>query len=335
MTVPLLLLLAAVSQQAYSLPGNTISIMSYNIMDSGFADASGKYDPVGDRVPGNLTDFMASQSPFVDVLGIVETGAWRMNDTSKHPGYLSIAASWGYEHVHVRGNCAIMSHAPLEIIDEPSVGYSTIVARVLDKIFIVTSMSCMSYPTKYKAFEAMGEYVMRYKDDPLVLMGDLNSISPQDKHRYNETLICGNGTYNEAEQSGEDVVNYCLKHVSSNGAVEWKLDFKPMASLLNSSDLIDLCFVSGGFFDVDTDNLHYPVSECGLSNPTLLIHMTGRYSSKYHGSHGHDHATAKIDYILANQKMLEKNRFHHTNVIKTLQADGCSDHYPIEAVFMD
>jgi hypothetical protein len=32
--------------------------------------------------------------------------------------------------------------------------------------------------------------------------------------------------------------------------------------------------------------------------------------------------------------MLERNRFHHTNVIKTLQADGCSDHYPIEAVFM-
>ena len=64
------LLLAAIGQQAVlSLPSNTISVMSYNIMDSGFADASGKYDPVGDRVPGNLTNFMAQQSPFFDVLG--------------------------------------------------------------------------------------------------------------------------------------------------------------------------------------------------------------------------------------------------------------------------
>ena len=45
-----------------ALPSNTLSIMSYNIMDSGFADESGKYDPVGDRVPGNLTNFMASHS---------------------------------------------------------------------------------------------------------------------------------------------------------------------------------------------------------------------------------------------------------------------------------
>ena len=28
------------------------------------------------------------------------------------------------------------------------------------------------------------------------------------------------------------------------------------------------------------------------------------------GSHGHDHATAKIDYILANKGMLRSHRFH-------------------------
>ena len=42
----------------------------------------------------------------------------------------------------------------------------------------------------------------------------------------------------------------------------------------------------------------------------------------------------QIDYILANRKMLQLNRFHHTNVITTFQVDGCSDHYPIEATFM-
>ena len=104
-------------------------------------------------------------------------------------------------------------------------------------------------------------------------------------------------------------------------------------SLLNSSDLVDLCFVSGGFYDIDADNRMDRFSQCGFSNPSLLIHMTGLYGN-FSGSRGHDHATAKIDYILANNKMLEHNRFHHTNVVKTMQADGCSDHYPIEAVFM-
>ena len=56
-------MLGAASLMVYGL--TRLSIMSYNIMDSGFADESGKYDPVGDRIPGNLTDFMAATSPFV------------------------------------------------------------------------------------------------------------------------------------------------------------------------------------------------------------------------------------------------------------------------------
>ena len=32
--------------------------------------------------------------------------------------------------------------------------------------------------------------------------------------------------------------------------------------------------------------------------------------------------------------LLERNRFHHTGVLTPFQADGCSDHYPIHALFM-
>ena len=439
---------------AAALPSDTLSIMSYNIMDSGFADESGRYDPVGDRIPGNLSAFMVAQAPFVDVLGLVETASWADHDTSAHPGFPSIAKSWGYEYVHVRSNCAIMSHAPLTVVDEPGVGRSTIVARVLNTTFVVTSMAASSYRDKYQEFEALGEYVRdKYEDEPLVLMGDLNAVSPLDARRYNETRLCGNGTYDAAAQAGEYVEDYCLEQFPGGGgggggggrawqydettgikwcsgadcliddtgqcgaaqadlfgagvhdncvllpaamnetaqvaaceaacsganacagftfypadptaaglheacfrsdcsnkppdasstarcyqkrgfAPRWGLDFKPMSSLLNSSGLVDLCFVSGGFYDADTDSRAEPSSECGFSNPSLLIHMTGRGYGNYSGSRGHDHATAKIDYILANNKMLERSRFHHTNVIKTLQADGCSDHYPIEAVFM-
>ena len=183
LSILLLLLLGA------NCPAHGLSVMSYNIMESGFADESGRYDPVGDRVPGNLTNFMASLSPFVDVLDLIETSAWSAHGNNRHPGYIEIAEAWGYSHVHVRGNCAIMSHNLLEIVDEPSEGDSTIVARVKNTTFIITSMSSISYENKYKDFEAMAKYVMaNYKDEPLILMGDLNSLSPLDKARYNEVI---------------------------------------------------------------------------------------------------------------------------------------------------
>ncbi|GMH81170.1 hypothetical protein TrST_g11761 [Triparma strigata] len=298
-------------------------------MDSGFASDSGKYDPVGDRVPGNLTDYVFSMNGFVDVLGVVETGLWGDGGDGV-PSKEEIAKSWGFEYIHVRSNCAFMSHKEMKVVEEPSEGSSTIVAEVDDITYIVTSMSANSYASKWEDFKALSDLVMRYQDRPLVLMGDLNSISPMDSVRYNETLLCGNGTYNADEQSGEYVINFCLEDESSG---DWKLDFKPMATLLNNTDLTDLCFLQGGFYDVDSDGLGQ-YSQCGFSNPTLLIHMTGDYGYD-RGSHGHDHAMVKIDYILANKKMLETNRFHHSTVLRSFQADGASDHYPIEATFLD
>ena len=62
--------------------------------------------------------------------------------------------------MHVRSNCAIMSHSPMTIVDEPGVGSSTIVAQVLNTTFIVTSFGAFSSRNKYESFEAMASYVM-------------------------------------------------------------------------------------------------------------------------------------------------------------------------------
>ena len=254
----------------------SLQIMSYNIMDSGFADDSSDYDPVGDRVPGNLTNFAKHGiSPFYDVLGIIETSCWsedgvdRYNNT--HQNVSAIATSWGYEHYHLRDNIALFSHEPINLLDKPSVGYNTIVAEIKGVNYIVSSFSSISYESKHEEFTSMGEYVMKYKDKPLILMGDMNSISPQDEHRYNETLLCGNGTYDAEGQSGEYIGNFCLQDNSTVSPGPYKLDY-PVGSLLEASDLTDLCFLNGGFYDIDTDSIQ-KYSQCGFSNPTLLIHM--------------------------------------------------------------
>ena len=159
----------------------------------------------------------------------------------------------------MRSNCAIMSHSPMTIVDEPGVGSSTIVAQVLNTTFIVTSFGAFSSRNNSGLHEAC------FRSDC--------SRKPADP---TSTARC----------------------YEKRGFSSWGLDFKPMASLLNNSDLVDLCFVSGGFYDVDTDNLAGQFSECGFSNPTLLIHMTGNYSDAYSGSRGHDHATAKVSVTL-------------------------------------
>ena len=49
---------------------------------------------------------------------------------------------------------------------------------------------------------------------------------------------------------------------------KWALDFRPMGTLLNNSDLVDLCFVAGGFYDVDVDNL--PIGRRSAPSRTQL-----------------------------------------------------------------
>eukprot|EP00939_MAST-03C_sp_MAST-3C-sp1_P002069 g2069.t1 len=320
---------------------SALSVWSYNIMDSGFASSSGVWDPVGNRIPGNLTDFLrTSAARHVDVLGIVETAAWTRNGSTDHPGYIDIAESWGFSHVHVRSNCAIMSKKNMSVLEEPEEGSSTIVASIDGVIYIVTSMSSESYASKYEDFKRLGELVNRYDDQgELILMGDLNAISPLDSPRYNQTLLCGNGTYNPNTHSGEYVINFCLPPEEENAtktselnSENWMLDFKPMETLLTTTNLTDLCFVEGGFYDADPDRIGQ-FSSCAFSNPTLLIRMTGSHAD---APSAYKHAQAKIDYILANKKMLESDRFvfHHSTVLRSFQADGCSDHYPIEATFL-
>ena len=146
------------------------------------------------------------------------------------------------------------------MLDEPSAGYNTIVAEIKGVNYIVSSFSSLSYESKHKEFTSMGEYIMDgFKDKPLILMGDMNSISPQDEHRYNETLLCGNGTYDADGQSGEYIGNFCLQDNSTVSPGPFKLDY-PIGSLLEASDLTDLCFLNGGFYDVDNDSIQQYVA---------------------------------------------------------------------------
>lgn len=219
---------------------------------------------------------------------------------------------------------------PMELIEEPSEGDNTIVARLIeeDVVVIVTSMSSLSYDAKAQDFRALGDLVNRYENTSLLLMGDLNAISPQDANRYNESLLCGNGTYDANAHTGEYVINFCLQNKTDG---HWYLDYSPIKTLLDTTSLVDLCFVNGGFYDVDEDVLS-AYSNCALSNPTTLIRMAG---NKTYAPIAYTHAMAKIDYIFANDKLMKHptRRFHHTTVMRSAQLDGCSDHYPIEATF--
>ena len=141
--------------------------------------------------------------------------------------------------MHVRGNCAIMAHKPLHILEEPSEGDSAIVAMVDNVTYIVTSMSSLSYAKKVDDFRKLGGLVNRYSNSALLLMGDLNTLSPQDAPRYNASLLCSSRT-SAAQQTGEYVENCACRQPRTMKPTNWCSTTRSVVS--SRRPFYDLCY---------------------------------------------------------------------------------------------
>eukprot|EP01063_Lacrimia_lanifica_P001667 TRINITY_DN10863_c0_g1_i1.p1 TRINITY_DN10863_c0_g1~~TRINITY_DN10863_c0_g1_i1.p1 ORF type:complete len:312 (+),score=75.06 TRINITY_DN10863_c0_g1_i1:55-990(+) len=292
---------------AHALP-NSLTVMSYNIMNGGFGSLSGKWDPQ-DRVPGNLTDYVRSSvAPHYRVLGIVEAKGWTETPTGGHPTISEIAKAWGYEHYWHSGNeLAFMSHDPIKFIElapGPMCG-----AAVVDIENVTYIQTCLGdYATsRLPGAQALASIVKKYADRPTLVMGDFNGLSPQDLPRYNVTYLCQ-----------EYPVNYCLV----DGAGKSYLESASLQTVLDAG-LTDLCWLDGDAGKGPASPA--TASQCSNSNPTPIIHWwTGERPLQ---------PTAKIDYIFANAALLQHYRTLHSRVVINAATDGSSDHYPVEATF--
>ena len=151
-----------------------------------------------------------------------------------------------------------------------------------------------------QAHSAVDSVVSKYSDRPLLLMGDTNNLSPEDKDRYaDEAAIC--------RDSG---INYC----TSSGHI----DYDPIQTLLDGG-LNDLCWFT--FNTASTDNQREAYNQCSNSCPTSI----------WDNDIGKNNA--KIDYIFGNDAFLEAYGVLHSRVQVNANTDWASDHYPIELMF--
>jgi len=295
-------------------------VWTYNILDGGFTDDGGFgprtiYDSATNTTTGAFSDVILEMiSPYYEVLAMQELLDWVEDDVvvnattgEVHPGMRSLTSAWGYSDYYLCKNCdsyrvGFMSKSPIDVLEDfDSGGHGAIAIRVDGIVYVTFHLTPFADTSdnmiRLGQVDSVVENVInKYRDEPLLAMGDMNNPSPLDSPRYSE----------HGESSCEDsgfANNYCM---------DGEVDYSPIQHLFDAG-LEDLCWFHAG------GKVKY--NQCANSCTTGI--WVG----------GSGHATAKIDFIFGNEKFLETFDVVHSRTQVNRKTDRASDHYPMEMTF--
>ena len=141
---------------------------------------------------------------------------------------INLTKAFGYTHHYLCQNCSaynvgFMSKKPIEmledisLIDLPGVveggfgGHGVIAARIDGIVYVNTHLTPFSNDPdtsnrRAGAKAIVDRIVKKYEEEPLLVMGDHNNVSPEDKNRYDVDFLCANGgvTYCDHPNSPTD-----------------------------------------------------------------------------------------------------------------------------------
>ncbi|KAL0488104.1 hypothetical protein AKO1_008953 [Acrasis kona] len=139
-------------------------------------------------------------------------------------------------------------------------------------------------------------------NEPLLLLGDLNTLSPHDSSHYDQNLLVQSLL---SKSNSQSLTEKFLKHQDGKIAI----DYDPMNILLSQGQLKDLshCYFDGRFMSTVPTKMNYDAS----------------------------HATEmRLDYIMCNQKYSDS--YYKSTIIQVLKGDEfqiTSDHLPLMITF--
>ena len=192
----------------------------------------------------NLGHWLTRKS--YDIVGFNELNGW-----DRPPGMAKRASDWGYPFSelypteHSRHFVGVMSKHPIEVIEKREESFHHGLLHVLIKgdHYLITHLSPLDSSMREKEVEQIVKVVQN--DEPLLLMGDLNTLSPLD-----------------AEIHGREgllevlLVDQSLKR---KFVVDGGINYGPMQSLLDAG-LEDLGAMDKGSYSVPTsynrDKMH-------------------------------------------------------------------------------
>lgn len=257
-----------------------MSILQYNVLD-GCRDEK--------RLAG-LDSWIASQA--YDLIGFNELNGWTRSKLA------SYAFRWGYSHSYLyetRGSeyyVGLVSKFPIEIINRTEGPfYHGLLHVKVNEVHILITHLCSSDSVERERETDYIAGIVRSITEPLLVMGDLNTLSPLDDTYYMECSL--------VHTLAQD--DKLTKKFMRCG----RLNYNPMQTLLDA-----------GLSDAGHDS----GQERGL---------TFQYSVPTSVNQDHMHAAClRLDYVLVNESL--RKRGPAASIIRDTHVDFLSDHYPIK-----
>ena len=227
-------------------------VITYNVL-VGFGDQRGETQ----YLPGNerkrmAAQWLAEQAP--DVVAFQELNGYTEEQLRKE------AATWGHPHAVLLKKSAyfvgLTSKEPITVVERHLEGmvHGLLHCRTSGIDFFVAHLSPHKYKHRQKEVEMILQRVTKAMeaDAPVIVLGDLNALSPQDKKLLDETKLVE--MYRRWEEKYDSHKNL------NNG----KLDFTVVGALLRAG-LIDVCVKHRG----EGETLLYARIDYILADPNL------------------------------------------------------------------
>jgi len=240
-----------------------------------------------------LTEWLLREK--YDVVGFNEMNEWTRNEFQREMGKIGFPHTYLFIMESSNYHIGIASKFPIEYInqrEEKPFHHGMLHVKIKDTHFIVTHLC--PFEAAYRELETgyIANYIQDIKD-PLIVMGDLNTLSPLDKTYYEREEVLGKIKSRE--------------RVSLQHTYKGKLNYLPMETLLDA-----------GLYDINHEEVIDYSAPTQINGEGVLFEEN---ESKVY---------VRIDYVLANKPMLDKQP--NAKIIRKELA-MISDHYPIECQF--
>jgi exonuclease III len=260
------------------------TIMSYNVYE-GFQKDSLQKEKFKTWVKQFNPDIIA----FQELNGFTYTSLEELGRSYGHP-YVVLQKDWGYP-------VGITSKYPITDIEKRSDDFTFgyINAWICDYNIFLVHLNPFQYPKRYIQINSILAQAARIpKHEKIIILGDLNSLSPNDSLMYDVPDRLKTAAGFEKKRTGAYDDNYIL----NNG----KFDYSVIGSLINAG-YSDAWLLKNKDFDHSYSTEKYSFRE-------------GAFGKKI-----------RIDYIWLNKAL--RNKCIRLEIIKDEVTDSLSDHYPL------
>ncbi|KAJ3187416.1 hypothetical protein HDU85_006704 [Gaertneriomyces sp. JEL0708] len=281
-----------------------IKLINFNIYEGGLDPEEPDVHPTNTRRLDAICRWLQGQAP--DIVTLNELNHWDSAILSKR------AATWGHAHSFVMEDTnrdyriGVTSKYNLQVVEKMKEGFwhGAAIVRVTigdeNLNIVLTHMNPTSAQARVQEAVHICEKVSQQPDGLWILLGDLNSLSPDDRAFYEQQQVANVFREN---------TKLTKKFLDEDGSVAY--------------GVLDFLESRGGWVD-----LHRIVDGKAQTGPPLELDYSVPTEWQVDKMHA---VRMRLDYVLGNQEVARRTR--SCRVARTAETGKLSDHYPVIILF--